>query len=818
MTPRAPSKTLRLVGCMLLVLGALLLLTRWLNPKTTTTQHASIAQEDVASPARRTLDLRAPPRSAGLSGVVRKADMAPLPAARVCATCASCDISGQGDQLCTDANGAGEYLLSSLGVHGYLVTASAPGFAITAANDGKPIYIEPNARREGVDIVLGDRGYDVVGRVRDALGGPIAAASVRLVSWGDATLSTSVLSDADGRFKASLGAQRLTAIASAPGYSPARTYHVAPTQDLELVLTPEVSIAGKVLTDGDKRPVAGAQILARSIDQGMAGSGEAISAEDGTFRITGLDPGRYVLNATARGYRSIASEVYELSLGQAQTGAWVLVEPAAQVSGRVVIEESGAMRPCERGYAELGMAHPAISLRDPKWTEAAIAALPSPPASVIALIGAGGVVRFDAVPPGTYFASVECEDHYQHAGPDVVQVTLDDVEDLAWRVIPASKLSIRVVDERERPVPSADVQIEWPTGTLSTVTAGPDGWTPPVTHLYPGIYKLDAEDGLQAETVALEIKAGVPDVRGTVRVKGDATLEVEVQDHSGRALDDVQVVAGECRSVDAPSGSDAVAPTNPRRPRWTSVPLGLGRFRIGPVAAGCFRVEVNDAIHPRMQEVAGDEIRVAAGQHVTHRVTLNREAMIEGQVLAEDGSPLPDVWVGAQSIGNFADRLAVASLRTNTYAAMRVITDSDGRFRIAALERKRDYDLTVEAANGVSTLCRGVAAGARVTIKMPEAGMIEGTVTRDGGQPVDEFRIEVIETETQRAAGREFARTSGRFALTGITPGKLRVLVVDPTGQTAQLETELRSGQRLAGLHLSISNQVVNATAVEGAL
>ena len=811
MARRSPSRKLQFVGCALLVACGLFPLTRWLDP--TASERTPLAQQEHAAPARRTLDLRAPPRSAGLSGVVRRADMTPLAAARVCATCASCDISGQGDQPCTNANHAGEYLLSSLGAHGYLVSASAPGFALAAANGGRPIYIEDGAQREGVDIVLGDRGHDVVGRVLDALGGPVPAASVRLVSWGETTMSTSVLSDADGCFTASLGAQRLTAIASAPGYAPARVYHVAPTHDLVLVLTPEVSITGKVLTEGDERAVAGAQLFARSIDHGAGGSGETISAEDGTFRIGGLEPGRYELTATARGYRSIAGGVLELSLGQPLTGVWAFVEPAAQVSGRVVIEQFGATRPCEQGFAVLGLPHAALSLREPKWTEDAVAARPTPPASVMALIGAEGAVQFDAVPPGSYFASVDCQGHLQHAGPDIVQVATDDVEGLVWRVVPASRLSIRAVDERERPVSGADVRITWPTGILTTVTAGTDGWTPTVTHLYPGVYKIDAEGGLQAESVALEIKAGVPDVRGTLRLKGDANLEVEVQDHSGRAVDDVQVVAGHCRALGAPD-NDEVDPSAAKRGRWAGIPLGLGRFRIGPVTAGCYRVEVNDAFHPRMERTAGDELRIGAGQLITHHVTLNREALIEGRVLAEDGSPLPDVWVSAQASGNVADRFAVAMRRTNMYAAARVITDSEGKFRVPALDHKLAYDLTAEAANGVSALRRGVAAGGRVTITVPAAGMIEGIVTSDRGQPVDEFRLEVIETETQRAAGHNFTRASGRFALSGVTPGKVRVQVVDASGQTAQLEAELRSGQRLAGLRLSISSQVANQGAL----
>ena len=806
---------LRFAGCALAIACCVFLVLWWPHLQST----RGLPPEGLSrstTRALRPLTLPRASRSAGLSGVVIGADGQTWKA-RVCATCTSCDVLGAQDQTCTDANSRGEYALSSLGPNGYTVTAAAPGFAVAAANDGHPVYIEPDTHRAGVDIVLSRGGYGVAGRVLDALGGPIAAATVRIVSWGDAPLSTSVASDDEGRFAASVGSVRATAIASAPGYASARAYHVAPTDDLTLVLTPASSIAGKVLTAVEERPVAGAQVFARSIDPTVAGSGEGVSREDGAFEIGGLEPGQYSLYAVARGYQGRATSVQEVSLAQSLTGVDVLVTTARQVSGRVVIHDAGSARPCEQGYVTLGWPDPALSLREPtKWTLQAIAEQPTPPASVMAIIGAGGNVQFDAVPAGSYFASIYCQDHHQHSGPDIVKVEKSDVTDLVWQVVPATRLAVLVVDELGHAVTGIDVNITWPDGTLTTLSAGHDGWTPAVTHLFPGNYLIEPGGGYRADTVAVELDPAVPEMRSTLRVKGDSELVVEVRDQLDHTVDDVQVVARTCRvkkigdlAAALADGGDAAGreTTNPALERWVGIPQGLGRFRIGPIQAGCYRVDVGDSVHP-ISEVADHaqhyEIEVGRNKRVTHHVTLDRAARIEGQVLAEDGSPVQDGWVSAVASGRMVDRMAVAAERISMYAAYRVATDHDGQFRIPKLEVGRAYDLSAEGSDGVRVEHKSVVPGERVTIRLPAPGSLEGTVTTEQGHLVEDFILEVVFVETQRSLRYEFSRAAGRFALSGVSPGKLQLRIIDRFGVGADLETQLSAGQHLGGLRLSI--------------
>ena len=739
--------------------------------------------------------------------MVTTEDGAPVANAQVCATCATCDMAGIEDQVCSETGNGGDYLLRSLGTNGYTVTAHIKGFATATALDGRPVYVKPGSRRENVDITLSRQGHDVHGRVLDALGGGIPQAQVRIASWGDVNASTAVTTDDSGNFEVTIGGNYVTAVASAPGYASARIYRVAPTQDLTLVLTPEAVITGHVRTEAEGRPVAGAQVVARSVMPGSGARSMTVSEPDGSFRITGLEPGRYGLRALAAGYRGQANELFEVALGQTRSGVELLVVAAAQVNGRVLVEAEGSSTPCEEGFVTLGPPHPAQALRDPKWTEEAVRAVPSPPTSVIALIGAGGRVQFDAVPEGTYFAGVDCKHHLQHLGPEVVEVGTEDQQGLVWRVIAAPRIAIRVVDDRGGPLANVPVRLRWPTRRLTTRKTNADGWTPEATHLHPGLYRASLKGGYRADPIEVDVRPDAIEVRGTIVVRGDAALEVAVRDHRDRPLDDVRVAARACPVSEpllaAQSVDDPGSLLGHGRGEMVAVALGLGTFRLAPVPAGCYRVSVSDPLHP---EQAGVEqaLQLRSGESASHRIVLRRDATIEGRVLDANGNPGQDAWVSAEANGASRSPLTLRMRRGSMYAAERVLSDFEGRFRITGLDGDKSYDLRAEALNGVRVLTRNVAAGAQARVVIPEAAAVEGIVTDGDGRAIEEFRIDVIEAQTRRTETRFFSQSGGRFALSDLSPGRVELVAVDAVGQVAKLEAELLTGERLSGLHLSI--------------
>ena len=149
------------------------------------------------------------------------------------------------------------------------------------------------------------------GRVFNALTGqPVAEAAVTLYRsvGGDAASETT--SDAAGRFVFEgvvPGTYRITAEAIGylqPEYSAGDALLLAPAQilkDLQLKLTPQGEISGRVLADPD-HPLAGVEVVAlRSLEAGnvrrMIRAAETRTDALGEFHLTDLPPGNYLLAA-----------------------------------------------------------------------------------------------------------------------------------------------------------------------------------------------------------------------------------------------------------------------------------------------------------------------------------------------------------------------------------------------------------------------------------------------------------------------------------------------------------------------------------------
>lgn len=759
-------------------------------------------------------------RNAGIAGRVSAAKGS-LGVATVCATCANCEITGTRDQVCVAAGDDGRYLLGGLGTSGYRVTASAHGYAVGTANQGRPLFVKEGGSIDGVDIVLSTLGEQVVGHVFDATGGPIAGANVRLVSWSVPPVVTELSSDQDGRFEGYTAAGRLNAIASAPGYSSASIYRYAPSNDITIALTPESLISGMVVTAGDERPIAGAELVVVAEGLSAVSAHTSISEGDGRFRVDGLAPGRYLLSATAPGYRSVDQYEVELPLGAHVSGVRVPMTKAAQVHGRVVIAPDDA--PCQQGYVMLGSPHPRLGLRPgSKWTEEAFRAQPPAPTTLMARIGANGEVHFDAAPDGHYFANVECEGYQPKAGPDTLHVHGGDVEGLVWHVVQATRLSIRVVDEQGAPVTGARLELKWPDtpsqgGVRNLLETDRSGVTPPVGDLYPGVYTASALDGYEADPTPIEIKSHSADVQATLVLRGKSRIEVEVLDHEGRAVDGLRVTAQRCDAAE-PVANPSVeqhsdAPVSSILPAGlVATGVGAGRYRIAAVAAGCYRVDAWDFKNPKVGAKDGrgaTSIQVEAGAVATVRVTLQRKGEISGRVLSSAGEPVADVWVSAVAPGTSIDPGLRTMLRGLMHANGRVLSDQDGRFTLGELDPATSYDVTAEQTDGTSVLVRAARADKPLTMTLPEPGTIEGMVTDARGQAIDAFTLRIVESNTQRDASRDFTRARGRFSIGGVTPGQLEIQATDGTGQlAATLRAELKSGQRLSGLRLTLPERV----------
>jgi protocatechuate 3,4-dioxygenase beta subunit len=659
----------------------------------------------------------------------------PISGAQVCAICASCDPTEIGAQHCVGTSDDGSFSLSGLPPMAYRVMASAPGFTAAFAEQGQSLSVDTAIARVGVDVVLDHDGVELSGHVLDATGGPVPGAKVKVVRWQRPPLVAQTETDAEGKFTAFVPAGDVTLNASAEGYASAGVFRVAPSRDIEIMLTPGASVRGVVVIGGDStRPVVGAEVSATAVGW-TTPIALTRTASDGSFVLNDLEPANYLLSATGAGFRGHAPGVLPVALAQQIQGVTISVRRAAQVSGRVVIGSS--KRPCLEGSVTLGPRPPDVLL-------GSILKESLPPrdserdarASFHAPIAANGSVAFDALPPARYFAAVNCRGHRQGDGPTLVEVDTKNVSGLEWRVDPGLGLVIRVVDDAKQPVPSAQVLLEWPTGAEGQSMTMPlsvdgKGETETPESLLPGVYRLQPGAGYTGDPLTVALKEGMGRVEAVLTVRGSAALAVSVKDSEGAPVDGLTVlvhaVDPEKRTVSGPSSA---------RTR-TAAAKGAGMYRAGSLSPGRYRVEVSDYVNPAIEVSTApgrtNMLEAFAGRTTEVEVTLRRKAQISGLVSDARGAPASDIWV---SVANEAalEKLD-PGVRQLMPPARRVLTDTSGRFVLTGLDPSATYTVHAAEPDGsAERTLRDVLAGSETTLTLAASSAGSSKVSEAEGR------------------------------------------------------------------------------------
>lgn len=736
-------------------------------------------------------------RNAALSGTVFSGAREPVAGARVCATCASCEPTATPLQRCATSDAQGRYALDELPPIGLRVVALAPGFAPAQANQGLPLFVPPAGSRSGVDIALERAGVELSGVVLDGLGGPVAGADVRLIDWRASPLAVGVTTDDRGRFTLWTTPGGATLLASAPGYTRTRLWRVAPSRDVELVLMPASVVEGVVVTAQEGRPVAGIQVSAHRF--GLAPSPTppaALTGADGRFRIEGLDAGEYGFEAVGQGYRGESGDVALIGLAETATGVTITVSRSAQVSGRVVVDGDGS--PCPEGMVTLG--------RVDGRPDAPTQSVSVTPLTVFSEIGAEGDVYFDGVRPGRYALSVQCRGHRTQTGPDSLEIADRDIEDLVWRVERGLALTLRVVDDRDQPVPQAMAVIVYPESapeverTVAVVNTDAQGRHTTESNLAPGVYSVRPYGNHAGDPVEIALRQGSAGGEATLRLKGSGAIVVRVKTAEGAAVDGLSVEA----SALAPETGGAGAPVS-------ALALGDGRYDLRALAAGVYRVRVSDGLNADVYAERANlrELTVASGQTLEASAVLARGGEIQGRVVDARGAPIADAWVNAESDPSDRDSFEArwrasnaAKLRQMTNQG-RVLTDAEGHFRLTGIAKQATVAVRAELDDGSVVLRRGVAAGALLELKIPAPGTLRGVVTDAQGRAVPRYLLRAVETETGATRGAQFASPGGEFVLERVAPGRLALTALGPEGESAELHADLAPGQTLSGLRLA---------------
>ncbi|MEZ4367889.1 MAG: carboxypeptidase-like regulatory domain-containing protein, partial [Kofleriaceae bacterium] len=244
---------------------------------------------------------------ASIAGTITVADGgAAVAGALVCAAYAGAELTVEERRqpTCARSGADGGYQLDTLAPGAWNLTASADGRPPARWRGPLPelapaVRVEAGEAKRGIDLVLRPGGVRVRGVVNDIGGGPIADAWVAVESTRVDDTAFHTRSGADGSFTAWLMPGDVRASATADGYAEGRGEGVAPTEQLEILLSPGATLAGVMVEAGTGTPVEGATVVAEGTWWEAGSTGSARTNERGEFRITGLQPGRYKPTAQA---------------------------------------------------------------------------------------------------------------------------------------------------------------------------------------------------------------------------------------------------------------------------------------------------------------------------------------------------------------------------------------------------------------------------------------------------------------------------------------------------------------------------------------
>ncbi len=595
-----------------------------------------------------------------------------------------------GEVLIARAGGDGVAHSDELDAGTWKISASAPGHEPAAL---APRAIAPGETAE-LALTLPVGGRTLVGTVTDATGGPIAGARIDAAHLGGgakpADAVSSALTGGDGKYQLTISEGQAVVAASSPDYAPqARYLQIGPTgATADFALVPGGVVEGVVRDEHSRDPVPGADVeAARDAPTMMLGESSrdhVTAGADGHFRVTGLRPGAYVLNAKL-GPR-MSREPTRLGLGVAE-----------QAGGVEILVGTG---PAIRGIAvdEAGVAQPGVDVQTLE-------------ADVSAKTDAKGAFVLEGLRPGQYGLFGTRADLVP-LGPVAVHLGAKDVDGV--RVI--LRGGVKVVGRVEpREVCEVAIRVGEMMGPqlytkVEPVTTGDDG-TFALGPVAPGDGKITAhctngDIGEQPVHVASAMGEVV------VAVSSSASIAGHLVDGTGKAIAGATVVANPRGPSDEATIVNGVI-TSGVQARADEA----GAFELTGLAAGTYRLGALDGGRPLPPSGKPVQVAIAANEHKTGVVVAADRAngVIEGIVTSADGKPLADAWVsvhqelddmiagllGAEGEGESDHESRSITVNTSDGGGgigdvAPALTDASGHFKLGGLARV-PWTVTAEA-------------------------------------------------------------------------------------------------------------------------
>jgi RNA polymerase sigma factor (sigma-70 family) len=634
-------------------------------------------------------------------------------------------------------NAAGRFDFGPQAAMTYAVSASASGW--TGAVHSVDLR-DPTARPrpDEIELRLGPCDAAMVGSVRDASGGPIAAARVAWVPAGrvDAIITgAAVETDLAGAFELCVERGReIDAEVSADGYGAIVVQTtVRGRERFDFSLVPEATVVGRVIREDTGKPVANAHVRLRPGQWGLerTASRGAFSDGDGRFRISGVAPGPHVLEAFGDRLATAREMPIVVEAGQTTEEIVLVLETRSTVRGRVI----------DGGEPVAGAVVAARTSDDGRQSADAVS---QEDGSFVLDRVPRGQVRFVARP-------------YQVVRPETFEIVRPEHDDVIIEVDPLGVIAGRVL-RRGRPIDAARIVLRGPSSAeLGPVRTGVDGRFE-ARGLGPGEWKVigsSDRDGAFSRAQEVHLERGQR-AEVTIDLAYGAAISGVVVDQDGAPVPAVSVEFRHSGRDDlglattAPDGSFRAATMmgggqylTTIRPRWNATE------RLRPASGGDFPpITLADGT----SEVTG----------VVLAVRLDRLS-IAGRVVDEGGAPVPDARVAAEMMSP-----GVAPRFGRWLHQASAVTDVDGRFAIGDLSAGA-YALQARSSAGAESVIDGIAAGRDdVAIVLPSPGSIEGTLAGFHETP----RVSALRQDAGTSRTVTNGEVSGTaFTMRAVTPG-----------------------------------------------
>jgi protocatechuate 3,4-dioxygenase beta subunit len=702
------------------------------------------------------------------------------------------DVGASAARLRAVADAEGRWSLAGLAAGDVALSAGRPG---TVPAPRAVVHV-PSVG--SFDLVLRPTGA-VVGTVtQKETGAPVEGATVRATQWGRWSPQVAeATTDAAGRYRIDafpagglneLRAERegLVFVGADEGWMQTRDRLVVAGGELhqDLVLQRGASVAGRVTSaDG---PVDGAKVVLRVVASqgGVEWSGTTTTAADGTWRLDGVLPGAAYGEARKDGWwqRGLPAQWWDLPADGAQ-GAELRV--AVPESGEVRLDLVLERAPTLRGRVEgpdgpvAGAQVTAAEVSGFTAADGSFALAGVRPAPGVAVCAAkdGFVPRTQAVPVPEEGAPPEVV--LRLARPGVVRGRVTSTDGS-----PLRDARVHVVLHSDE-VAFTPWGIDEMAGTGAPFPVAPDGtYVAAVLHAEGKfVVRASSADHGTGTSPPVAIEEGrseyVADIALTAagRVRGRVVA-------AGAAVGGAQVAL--TPSAEGPSVTYESADAAPTV--W-AVTDAQGAFDAGPVPAGRWGV---GARAPDHVEARRDGVVVPSAEEVVLEMT--PALGIEGQVVLEDGTPVPGAEVAARpehGIESFDGKFAEEDEEQGGPTR----TDPAGRFRLRGLAAG-SYRVHVEPAWGSRVNVRPttsepiVAGTAGVKVVVPPGGTIAGRVVDLEDRPFGHRAWIGAHQEDEDGGLGEFRQSAprgdGSFELNGLDPAAKWTVSVRVQGGAVQ--------------------------------